>query len=227
MAAGNPRRAHPPAPQPAVPLDRLVRVVGAGRVVAAGGRQQLRERHLVTPNHGEQQPGHQFSFESLSAACSASARRSANAMSSAAGRAISTTSYRIPTPVSGESPPSKLRRASSRSRRRARFRSIDPLTARLTVTPTRLRSCWLGTAKATNVLPLKKRLPPIAAWKSPCPRRRLRRFTGVGRQPLAALAPAALHHACSAPVAHPAQETVHAFAIPLLGLEGSLDGVPL
>jgi hypothetical protein len=35
MAASDPRRAHPPSAQPAIPLHRLVGVVGAGRVVAA------------------------------------------------------------------------------------------------------------------------------------------------------------------------------------------------
>ena len=49
----------------------------------------------------------------------------------------------------------------------------------------------------------------------------------LGGQPEAALASAVLHNAHSAACAHPAQESVHATAIPLLGLEGSLDGVPL
>jgi hypothetical protein len=49
----------------------------------------------------------------------------------------------------------------------------------------------------------------------------------LGGQPLATLAPAVLHHAHAAPGAHPAQEAVHAAAISLLGLEGSLDGGPL
>ena len=49
----------------------------------------------------------------------------------------------------------------------------------------------------------------------------------LGGQPLATLASAVLHDAYSAPGAHPAQEAVHATAITLLGLEGSLDGGPL
>jgi hypothetical protein len=49
----------------------------------------------------------------------------------------------------------------------------------------------------------------------------------LARQPLAALASSVLHHADATPVAHALQESVHAFAVPLLGLEGSLDGVPL
>jgi hypothetical protein len=36
-----------------------------------------------------------------------------------------------------------------------------------------------------------------------------------------------LHDTYTAPCAHPAQEAVHATAITLLGLEGSLDGGPL
>src|SRR5712691_13041042 len=149
MTACDPRRAHPPTAQPAIPLDRLVRVVRAGRVVAAGRRKDLRKRHLVTPDESEQQPGHEFSFESLSAACSASAESSPKVAVRVAGRAIRTTSYRIPRSVSGESPPNSLTRATSRRRRRARFLSTELLTARLTVTPTRLTSSWLGTAKAT------------------------------------------------------------------------------
>jgi hypothetical protein len=46
------------------------------------------------------------------------------------------------------------------------------------------------------------------------------------RQPLAALASTVLHHAHAAPVAHSLQEAVYAFAIPLLGLKGSLDSSP-
>src|ERR1700694_1963396 len=55
----------------------------------------------------------------------------------------------------------------------------------------------------------------------------MRPFTGgLARQPLAALASPVLHHAHSTPVAHPLQESVHAFAIPLFGLESSLDSSP-
>src|SRR6202163_2369302 len=87
----------------------------------------------------------------------------------------------------------------------------------------------------------------MAIWKSPCRRNRMRRFiyglrpgartSGLrpararpGRlrgQPLATLASAVLHDTHAAPGAHPAQESVHAAAIALLGLEGSLDGGPL
>src|SRR5882724_12914883 len=85
MTPGDSRRAHPPAAQPAIPLNRLIHVVGTGRVVTAGRRKDLRERRLVTPNQSEEQPGHELSFESLIAACSASATSSAKSTTSAAG----------------------------------------------------------------------------------------------------------------------------------------------
>jgi hypothetical protein len=46
-------------------------------------------------------------------------------------------------------------------------------------------------------------------------------------QALAAFAPAVLHNAHATLCAHAAQKAVHAFAVPLFGLEGSLDGGPL
>src|ERR1700686_1051911 len=74
-------------------------------------------------------------------------------------------------------------------------------------------------------------LRPARAWRSGlrCARAPLdcalrARLRG---QPLATLASAVLHDTHSAPGAHPAQETVHAPAVALLGLEGSLDGGPL
>src|SRR6266851_4866087 len=145
MAARDAHRSHPATAQPAVFLDRFVRVMGARRVVAAGRRKDLGKGHLVTPNQSQEQPRHEFSLDSRSAAWCASAASSANVSSKAAGRAMRTTSYRIPTLVSGESAPKKLRRASSRSRRRARLRSTELLRARLTVTPTRLCSRSLAT----------------------------------------------------------------------------------
>src|SRR5205807_6329130 len=48
MAAGDPRRAHPPSPQPPVLLDRLIGVVRARRIVAARRWKDLREGLLVT-----------------------------------------------------------------------------------------------------------------------------------------------------------------------------------
>jgi len=41
MAPSDPHRPHPPAAQPAIPLNRLIRVVGTGRVVAAGRRKDF------------------------------------------------------------------------------------------------------------------------------------------------------------------------------------------
>src|SRR4029077_503178 len=165
-------RAHPAPSQPAVALHRLIRVLRTRRVVATRGREDLGERHLVAANQAEQDPCHRFSFESLSAAWLASSLRSANDTSSAAGRAIRTTSYRIPSPASGESGPRMVTLASSRTRRRARLRSTEVLTARLTVTPTRFCSFELGTANANRARPLYTRLPPITAWNSPCRRSR-------------------------------------------------------
>jgi hypothetical protein len=53
------------------------------------------------------------------------------------------------------------------------------------------------------------------------------RPASLSGQPLATFASAVLHDTHSAPRAHPAQEAVHAPAVALLGLEGSLDGGPL
>src|SRR5207245_977248 len=156
--------AHPAAPEPAVPLHRLVCVVGTGRVIATRRGKDLRERHLIAADHCQQDRRHEFNLESLSAAWSTSSWRSAKGSSSAAGRAIRTTSYRIPTPWSGESGPSNRSRATSRSRLRARFRLTECLTFRLTVTPTRLLAAVVGTAKATSARPVNTRLPAITAW---------------------------------------------------------------
>jgi len=49
------------------------------------------------------------------------------------------------------------------------------------------------------------------------------RALDLWRQPLAALAPAVLEDASSAPGAHPAHEAVDAPAIPFLGLVGPFD----
>src|SRR5881396_3369131 len=138
MAAGDPRGSHPSALGPSVPLDRLIGVVRAGRVVAAGGRQDPGDGELITANQQQEKLRHGLNLASLSAASEASAFRSANETSSAAGRAIRTTSYRIPT---------------SRRRRRARLRSTEVLIARLTVTPTRHWLSALGTANPTRARP--------------------------------------------------------------------------
>src|SRR5579872_3486621 len=118
VAAGDPRGPHPPSPEPAVALDRLIRVLRAGGVVAARRRKDLREGHLVATDQSQEHPCHAFSFASLRAACEASALSSANDTLSAAGRAIRTTSYRIPTSRSGESAPKSSPRDTSLSRRR-------------------------------------------------------------------------------------------------------------
>src|SRR5438105_6491697 len=97
VAAGDPRRAHPAASEPTVLLDRLVCVVRARRVVATAGRQNLGQRELITAYQQEEKLRHGLNLESLNAASAASAFSSANDTSSAAGRAIRTTSYRIPT----------------------------------------------------------------------------------------------------------------------------------
>src|SRR5436305_8447125 len=60
MAARDAQRAHPAAAQPAVSLHRLVRVVRAGGVVAAGGRKDLGKAHLVAANQNEHGAGHGF-----------------------------------------------------------------------------------------------------------------------------------------------------------------------
>jgi len=161
----------------------------------------------------------------LRATCVASAFRSAYEISSAAGRAISTTSNGIPRRVTAESP-NRWVRLTSRNRRRARLRSTEPLIERLTVMPTRLPGASLGTAKATNARPLYTRLPLTAAWKSARRRSRKRLFTReeeLGGQPLTALTSAVADHARTTAGAHPAQKTVHAPAIAFLGLVCSLD----
>src|ERR1700758_5303307 len=153
MAAGDAGGAHPGSSQPPIALDRLVRVVRAGGVVTTGRGKDPGKGELITANQEQQQVCHGLVVASLSAACDASALRSANDISSAAGRAIRTTSYRIPPRRRGESFASISARATSRSRRRTRFRSMAPLMLRLTVTPTRVWSAWLGTAKPTSALP--------------------------------------------------------------------------
>src|SRR5260370_1700030 len=97
VTARDAHRTHPAAPQPAVALDRLIAVVRARRIVAAGRRQDPGNGQLITADQDQEQLGHGFIWASLSAASEASSLTSANETSSAAGRAITTTSYRIPT----------------------------------------------------------------------------------------------------------------------------------
>src|SRR5690349_19939927 len=103
MAAGDAGGAHPGSPQPAVAFDCLVRVVRARVVVTARRRQDPGKGELITANQEQKQVRHGLVSASLSAACDASALRSANDISSAAGRPIRTTSYRIPPRRRGES----------------------------------------------------------------------------------------------------------------------------
>src|SRR5256885_503536 len=153
MAAGDPRGSHPSALGPSVPLDRLIGVVRAGRVVAAGGRQDPGDGELITANQQQEKLRHGLNLASLSAASEASAFRSANETSSAAGRAIRTTSYRIPTRCRGESGPRKQLRATSRRRRRALLRWTAPLICLLMATPRRFSGVAPGTAKPTSARP--------------------------------------------------------------------------
>src|SRR5579872_7475173 len=55
VAACDASGSHPPALQPSVPLDGLIRVVRAGRVVATRGRQDFRERPLITADQEQEQ----------------------------------------------------------------------------------------------------------------------------------------------------------------------------
>src|SRR6266571_822422 len=153
VAAPDAHGTHPAALQPAVPLNRLVRVVRAGGVVPAGRREDLRKRQLVTTDQQQKKLRHGVNLASLSAASEASALSSANGISRTRRRAIRTTSYRIPTRHSGESAPISCSLATSRRRRRARLRSTDPLMARLTVTPIRCSGALLGTANPTSACP--------------------------------------------------------------------------
>src|SRR5260370_40631300 len=105
MAARDARRPHPAPSKPPVFLDCLICVLRARRVVAARRRKELRTGMLVTADHGQQDLRHGLGFESLTAAFSVSAGRAAKGTSSAAGRAISTTAYRNPSPSYGESGP--------------------------------------------------------------------------------------------------------------------------
>src|SRR5436309_13916857 len=162
MAAGYAPRTHPASLEQAVAADRLVRVVRGRRVVAPGRREDARERQLISADQDQEKLRHGVKLASLSPASEASALRSANETSSAAGRAIRTTSYRIPTRRSGESAPISCSLATSRSRRRARLRSTEPLMARLTVTPMRCSGALLGTAKPTMACPEWNRLPLTA-----------------------------------------------------------------
>src|SRR5256885_11275452 len=127
MAAGDPRGSHPSALGPSVPLDRLIGVVRAGRVVAAGGRQDPGDGELITANQQQEKLRHGLNLASLSAASEASAFRSANETSSAAGRAIRTTSYHIPTWRRGEPIPSRAPLATCRKPRRGPVPSAGSL----------------------------------------------------------------------------------------------------
>jgi hypothetical protein len=58
MAAEYPQHPHPGPAGPPIPLDRLVSVLGAGRVVAAGAGEGMRERVLVETDRAEHEALH-------------------------------------------------------------------------------------------------------------------------------------------------------------------------
>src|ERR671933_582865 len=149
MTPEDPGEAHPAPLSPSIPLDRLVSVVRTGGVVTAGAPEHVGERGLVKTDQGEDEPRHERTPELRirSPAAAASASKSAKGRTSAAGRAMRTTSK----PLSPAGPPSsasKRLRAASRNRRRARFRSTARRSCLLTVTPTRFRPEVPGSAKA-------------------------------------------------------------------------------
>ena len=226
VAAGDPPGAHDASPSPAVALDGSIRVLRAGRVVSAAAGEERRQAHLVAADDRQQQPGHPLTGRSRARKASASDSSVVKGAVAAAGRAMSTTSYRIPPTPRGESGPSRTLLLTSLSRRRARFRGTEPFTWRLTATPTRVGPA-AGTANATSASPAKiRRLPrarPISAGR----RSRKRRFTdsALGRgQAMATLATAVTQHPGPAPGTHPLQKAVDPPTVGPFGLIGALDG---
>ena len=226
MAASDPRRSHPAAPQPAIPLNRFVGVLRAGRHKAARGWQDLRQRELVTADQRQEYRRHGFRFASLSAACSVSASRSANGRSRAAGRAIRTTSYRIPTkrrisseqPLAGRLPkPAPGTIAVDRALDMPADRHTDPAVRRVDRNREGdQRPPRVDALPAHHLLEVRLPAEPEALLQLQPP--------GLRREAVAPLAPAVLHHPGAAPRGHATKKAVHTTAIAFLGLIGSLDG---
>lgn len=228
VASGNPPQAHPATAEPAVPLDRLVSVLRAGWVVAARSTEHVGERGLIQADQPHENGRHRNRRRLRAPRISESS--AGKARSSAGGRAITTTSKGMPEPDAGQPSFSKPRRATSRTRRRARLRDTDPRTFLLTATPTRPRSPLAAAAKTTSPSPTNTRRERTTRWKSEPRTSRDRFFTSTGRrrclsgrEPAAAFAPSVPDHAPSARRGHATKKTVHASAVPLLGLIGSLD----
>lgn len=110
MAARQPLQTHPYAPPRPMPRNRFRHVIAARRMESAGWRQQRRYAPLVKPQHQDDQPPHReitLSTSEINSACEAA---------SAARRRFQTIRH------AGSSLCNR-RRTTSRSRRRARFRT--------------------------------------------------------------------------------------------------------
>src|SRR5919204_4969726 len=96
MTTGYAARSEPAPARPTVFLDRLVSVLGAGRVVPALAADHVGKRMLVGADQDQDGAGHRPEGARRSSSARASASTAAKGSSTAAGRAIRITSYGIP-----------------------------------------------------------------------------------------------------------------------------------
>ena len=148
MTAGDPARAHPATPHESVSLDRLLRVAGAGRLVATTAGEPG-EKHPVEPDRADpdptSQPPHLRCRPSRTPPC----RRSRWTAPTIASWSASTTAGRA---MMRTSQPGwnagAITLSTARSRRRTRFRTTAPPSFRPVDNPKRVVSRFVRRNRA-------------------------------------------------------------------------------
>src|SRR5256885_2625436 len=231
VAAGNPAHRHPPAAPPAVALDGLIPVLGAGGGEAAPGNQAEdgTQRHAIGADERERRcrhDSHPFAHN-----ISISWRSRENSASTARARATITTS---------RPPSARLNsgRTSSRRRRLILFRTTALPSFRLTARPTRGRPSSLSLTNRARYPEAARRPDRRVRSKSAERSSRDRRSTrpgdaglpvapaGGGRQAATALETAGLDHLDAARGRHPGAEAMDLDSLALLRLMGTLHSDP-
>jgi len=130
-----------------MPIDRLHRVLGAGGCVAARGRKLWAHARLVEAQHRQRDHLHSRDWRAVPRAAAAAARRAEKSAEIASRRTVTTMSCAAALSVA-----SQARRNASRTRRRARLRTVEMPTVRGADTARRMTLRSLGRSRATNAV---------------------------------------------------------------------------
>src|SRR2546427_1253182 len=146
-------RGKPTAPQNAVLLDRLHRVLRTRGCVPAGGRQERADARLVEAQRGQHHGLHRDDWRVPPRAASAPARNAEKSAAMASRRTVTTMSSAGVFRAAAQA-----WRKASRTRRRARLRIVEMPTVRGADTARRITLRSLGRIRAVN-----------ATWRTPRP----------------------------------------------------------